>query len=154
MTTAPERHTVLPPEDAAPVEALNEVLHASDGPAQLTTADGVTVTLPEPVHRALLDVVDLMAQGKAITVEPHNTLLTTQEAADILNVSRPTLVRLLVEEDIPHEYRGKHRRVLLSDILEYKERARVRSRKVLAEMSREAYEAGDYDRTDVFIRTR
>ncbi|TCO64624.1 helix-turn-helix domain-containing protein [Actinocrispum wychmicini] len=156
MTIAPERHTVLPPdgEESAVVKALKDLLAASDAPPRLIGPDGTEITVPPAVHHVLVDVVNLLDRGLAVTVDSHNTLLTTQEAADILNVSRPTLVRLLTEDEIPHEYRGKHRRVLLADVLAYKERARVRRRKVLDEMLREAHESGDLDRTDVFIRTR
>jgi excisionase family DNA binding protein len=64
--------------------------------------------------------------------------LTTQEAADLLNVSRPTLVRLLTDGEIAYTMRGRHRRVLLRDILDYSERSRTERRSALDQMAADA----------------
>jgi excisionase family DNA binding protein len=66
-----------------------------------------------------------MAQGKAVTVAPHNLQLTTQEAADLLGISRPTLVRLLERGDIPLTKPNRHPRVQLIDVLAYQQRVPV-----------------------------
>jgi excisionase family DNA binding protein len=71
----------------------------------------------------LRDVVDL-SQGLAITIAPHQMILSTSEAADILGVSRPTLVRLLEAGEIPFLQPVRHRRVRLADLLAYHARAR------------------------------
>lgn len=66
-------------------------------PALLRGPDGATHSLPPEVYEALMVVVDALAEGKAVTVAPVNTTLTTQEAADLLGVSRPTFVKILDE---------------------------------------------------------
>jgi excisionase family DNA binding protein len=90
----------------------------------------------------------------AISIAPHNTMLTTQEAADLLNISRPTLVRLLSDGEIPYTMRGRHRRVLLRDALGYSERTRSERRRALDEMATDAEDDGVYDATAVPKRTR
>jgi len=92
-------------------------------------------------------VVDALAQGMAISIMPHNTLLTTQEAADLLSVSRPTLVRLLTDGEIPFSTRGRHRRILLRDLLDYTDRTSVERRAALDDMTAEAEEMNLYDVT-------
>jgi excisionase family DNA binding protein len=83
----------------------------------------------------------------AISIAPHNTMLTTQEAADLLNISRPTLVRLLTDGEIAYTMRGRHRRVLLRDILDYTERNRAERRNTLDQMAADAEDDGLYEAT-------
>nr|MDT0660988.1 helix-turn-helix domain-containing protein [Micromonospora sp. DSM 115978] len=90
----------------------------------------------------------------AISIAPHNTMLTTQEAADLLNISRPTLVRLLTDGEIPHTMRGRHRRVMLRDILDYRDRTRRERRQRLDQMAADAEEDGLYNATATPKRTR
>lgn len=74
-------------------------------------------------------------------------LLTTLEAANPLNISRPTLVRLLTDGEIPHTMRGRHRRILLGDVLDYRERTRRERRQALDAMAADAETAGPYEAT-------
>lgn len=78
---------------------------------------------------------------------PHTQRLTTQEAADFLGVSRPTLVKLLEEGKIPYEQPGRHRRVLFTNVLAYRDRLREERRVALDQMTRDASEDGLYSRT-------
>ncbi|PRY11388.1 helix-turn-helix domain-containing protein [Kineococcus rhizosphaerae] len=80
-----------------------------------------SVELPPELATALRETVQALAHGEAVTLTPHEALLTTQEAADVLGVSRPTLVRLLESGALPHTKPGVHRRVRLEDVLDYAE---------------------------------
>jgi excisionase family DNA binding protein len=153
MTAVLEPQTVLPPAKDAP--ELASLATALEGPtATLVGPDGAKTPLPDEVYQVLKNVVDAMTQGLAITVAPHNTQLTTQEAADLLGVSRPTLVRLLKDGEIPFELRGRHRRVMLADVIAYQQHARAQRRATLDEMTRTAAEDGTDDTADGFIETR
>ena len=78
--------------------------------------------LPGPVMQLLLDILSEMSKGNAINLMPIHAELSTQDAANILNVSRPYLVKLLESDEIPFHKVGSHRRVYAKDILEYKHR--------------------------------
>ncbi len=99
--------------------------YASNDRVQMTLRDSngesEDIVLPGHTLQILLDVLAEMAKGNAISLIPRHQELSTQEAADILNVSRPFLVSLLEKEEIPFRKVGTHRRVLLSDILQYKD---------------------------------
>ena len=142
-------HTVLPPERP---ERLGGVLAAlssrlQGGPA-LLGPDGERLDLPAEVFEILREVVEALSQGLAITIAPHQMILSTSEAADILGVSRPTLVRLLESGDIPFDQPSRHRRVRLADVLAYRERSRRHRAAVLDQMVADASDAGLYDLPD------
>ena len=100
--------------------------------------DGTEIVLPSSAFRALQRVVEAMSQGASIALAPHGKELTTKQAADLLHVSRPFLVRQLLGKEIPFERVGSHRRVRLEDVLAYRER-RVRARqKLLDDMTASA----------------
>jgi excisionase family DNA binding protein len=111
----------------------------------LVDREGRRVEIPAPVFEALRQVVTAMSHGQGVTIAPHNAMLTTQEAADFLGISRPTLVRLLTDGEIPFELRGRHRRVMLAHLLDYQDRSRTDRRAALDGMVREGEAAGLYD---------
>lgn len=151
--TAVLDHTVLPPTDEAALPFIVEML-ARNNCADLVGQDGSTITLPAEVYEALRDVVAAMAQGHAITIAPHNTVMTTQEAADLLNMSRPTLVRMLESGAIPFTQPGRHRRVELRDVLAYQQRLRETRRETLDTMTRESAADDSYTEVNGFVQTR
>ncbi|KJV28083.1 helix-turn-helix domain-containing protein [Luteibacter yeojuensis] len=100
------------------------------------------VELPTSALRLLVDILAELADGNAVKVVPVHAELTTQEAADLLNVSRPHLVKLLEEGVLPFHRTGKHRRVRFADLMKYKDARDNASEHAMAELSRQAQELG------------
>ncbi|MER7081391.1 DNA binding domain-containing protein, excisionase family [Saccharopolyspora kobensis] len=111
--------TVLPPAKADELLGLLRALDVQGNASALITRDGSRIDLPDELYDVLHDVVYALSRGLAITVAPRHTVLTTGEAAELLGVSRPTLVRLLESGEIPYEQPGRHRRIRLDDLLAY-----------------------------------
>jgi excisionase family DNA binding protein len=83
---------------------------------------------------------------RRVNITPENAEVSTMEAADVLNVSRPYFIKLLEEKAIPHRLVGKHRRVLIDDVMAYKEHIDAAREGVLAQLTAEAQKDGDYSR--------
>lgn len=101
-----------------------------------------TVKLPASAARMLIRILDEMAHGNAVTLIPVRAELTTQEAADLLNISRPSLIQLLDEGKIEFRRVGTHRRVGLKAVMEYKRRLEEQRRAALAELAAYDQELG------------
>jgi excisionase family DNA binding protein len=148
-------HTLLPPaDDHEKLVTLAAELAQDERRPALLSSGGVAITLPAEVAQALREVVAAMSEGRAITIAPRDTVLSTQAAAEMLGVSRPTLVRILESGELPYEQPARHRRVKLADLLEYGDRIRRRRRDVLGEMSKEAADDGAHDSITGFVATR
>lgn len=106
----------------------------SSSQARLVDPEGNERPIPDEIFRILEQVTNALAAGEGITVVPQGMLMTTQQAADFLGVSRPTLVRLLEAGDIPFEKPGRHRRVRLDDLLAYQSNFRSERRSALREL--------------------
>ncbi len=156
MANALRERTVLPPEDSSDLARFARRLANLEEPARarLVGPDGSQTDIPDELYGILRDVVTALSHGLAISIAPHNTMLTTQEAADLLNVSRPTLVRLLTDEEIPYTMRGRHRRVMLRDILDYRDRTRRERRLALNQIVADAEDDDLYEVTATPKRTR
>jgi len=100
------------------------------------------IELPTTALRLLADILGELADGNAVQIVPVHAELTTQEAADLLNVSRPHLVKLLEDGEIPFHRTGKHRRVRLADLMQYKEARMRASEATMAELTRLSQELG------------
>lgn len=109
---------------------------------KLVGANGEQMELPVAVYRILRTVVEQMSQGNAVAILPVHHELTTTQAAEALNVSRPFLVKLLDEEEIPFHYVGTHRRIRLDDLLAYKHRRDGARRETLRSLTRESQDMG------------
>ena len=149
MSSTLRERTVLPPENPADLVRFARGMADAEAPerAKLVGPDGSQLDIPAELYELLRDVVGALSQGMAVSIAPHNTMLTTQEAADLLNISRPTLVRLLTDGEIPHSLRGRHRRVLLRDILDYSESTRTERRRALDQMAVDAEDDDLYEIT-------
>lgn len=97
------------------------------------------------MFEVLSKVITAMRAGRAITVAPLAQRLTTQEAAGLLGVSRPTLIKLLEDGKIPFEQPGRHRRIRLDDLLIYRDQRRQERSKALDELVRQTEALGLYD---------
>lgn len=93
------------------------------------------IVLPDCVIEALSVVLTELSKGNAVSVVSHKKEITTQEAANILNVSRPFLVKLLENGDLPFRKVGAHRRVFLEDVLKYKNVDDEKRRKTLNQLT-------------------
>lgn len=123
--------------------------HISEGVRHLkiVEADGSeeTAAIPAAAYRLFIDILTQMSQGNAVTIIPIHAELTTQEAADLINVSRPFLIKQLEEGIIPYYKVGKHRRIRFTDLMEYKTNIDAARSKVLDELVEESQKLGFYD---------
>jgi len=134
MTSATVSQETYLPETGDEVAAVHDFMRAHElrgrgrpEPRYLLIGSelGEQVELPVAVYRVLRQVVEAMQHNMAVTVSPQARTLTTQQAADTLGVSRPTVIKLLDEQKIPYERVATHRRILLRDLLAYRERRRA-----------------------------
>ncbi len=150
-----EHHLAVPDETTArqageAVEVVSQFLRQHPGVNSASVslaAEGVDTKLEIPGHalRLLVDILAQIANGNAVTVAPIQAELTTQQAADILNVSRPYLVKILEEGRIPYRRVGNRRRVPLVDLVEYKNQDDAKRQAIADELTEEAQKLGlDY----------
>jgi excisionase family DNA binding protein len=105
-------------------------------------ADGTEVAIPEIVFRLLKAILAELGQGHAVVLSLVDQEVSTQKAADLLNVSRPYLIKLLESGRIPFRKVGTHRRVRLAELLEYKARMDAEAERAYAELVQQAQELG------------
>ncbi len=146
-------HTVFPPgsADVAQLQHLADLLD-SETELSLVTADGESLKLTKQLRNVLANASRVLSKGQAL--EPRHPVLSTQEAADVLGVSRPTLVKLLETGKIDFTKPGRHRRVQLKDVQNYQQRVRQRRREELQAMTDEAAEDDAYRHINGFTETR
>lgn len=138
-----------PREQQPKVGELSRLLHAAHrkrkGPkCKLVGPGGESMEIPESVFYVLERIVDVLAKGDAVTVVPVGKELTTQQAGNLLNVSRQYLVRLLDQGKIPFHRTGKHRRLRIEDVLAYRDERDRERKAALDELARQTEELGGY----------
>jgi len=111
-----------------------------DTPRARVSLDGYELILPRHALALLRDLLAEMAQGNAVTIVPTHAELTTQEAANLLNVSRPHLVKLLETGEIRFTVIGTHRRVLFQDVIDYKQAKLEKSSAAMDELIKQSQE--------------
>ena len=137
--------TAVPSEEDARLAAESSrvlALRRPDHALRVQLEDGRVLTLPVAAARLLEHLLTEMAHGNAVTLIPVHAELTTQEAADYLNVSRPYLVRLLEDNAIRFHKVGTHRRVRFQDLNAYKDQMDAKREKAMSELMAEAQELG------------
>lgn len=107
--------------------------------------DGQNIKMPSVVAVALLEMIKNLNQGNSITLIPMDKELTTQQAADILNVSRPYFIKLLENGELPFKKVGTHRKICMRDLIEYKEKRDNTRREKIQELSELSQDLGLYD---------
>ena len=148
MSTAPLRVPLLP--DADDVMVANTALQQLKGvlasdqrdPVTLPVDDGGSLVVPREAAELLARILAHMAAGEGVTVIPSHAELTTQQAAEILNVSRPYLIKLLECEAIEYRKVGKHRRIPLKALLAFKREDDQKRRRAADELSSLTQEMG------------
>jgi excisionase family DNA binding protein len=145
-TAAPERVLHAEPEEqeqlAAVVDLLEHLEYDGAPKTRLLGPAGEGIELPASAFEALRAVAGAMAQGLTITLIPQGEELTTQQAADLLQVSRPHFVKLLEDGVIPHHKVGTHRRVRIDDVLRYRAERAEQRRAALARLTDLSEEIG------------
>ena len=138
--------SVLPQEkEQESIAQLAQILSRESVQPKLVTSNGEEILLPESVCNILRQAVQAITSDQAVSIVRYNRELTTQQAANILNVSRPFLVKLLDEGAIPYIKVGSHRRIQLKDLIIYKEQRKVQRRQLLKQLIEMTEEAGLYE---------
>ena len=127
------------PSDKSAANQLRQIL-AAQGPSAKLEVIGedrkpAEVALTPALSALLMELLRHIGSGDAVTLVPVNQMLTTQQAADILNVSRPFLIALLEKGEIPYTHVGRHRRIQASDLFAYKELRDGRRHEALDELA-------------------
>jgi len=133
----------IKPQDAAHLRDLGRILQR--GPAELVGPQGEHAALPPPLCALLKDIVKNLEAGNSLVLLPEAKQLTTQQAGELLGMSRPYLIRLLDAGEMPYSLVGKHRRIALRDVLAYSKRRADGRNSALNQMARDAYQAGLYE---------
>lgn len=137
--------SVRPQDLEAFVRALEGMTSQVGQTPRLVGPDGIGIELPADIHALLVSIVEILKAGNGVSVIPMHAELTTVEAAAILNVSRPFLIKQLDAGVLPHHMVGTHRRLRLVDVLAHRDRVDAETRDALAEMTAEAEGLGLYD---------
>lgn len=131
-------------EETERAKNFSRILAREFAPAESVTIqrdDGEeSIEIPRHVFNVLMRVLAVMSEGKAFSLIPMDKELTTQQAADILNVSRPYLNKILDLGDIAHRKVGRNRRIKFSDLMEYKKSQEQKSKAALQELAKQAQE--------------
>jgi excisionase family DNA binding protein len=145
MPTASLDPVSLPQAQEEQVHELHELLQR-EGRARLVGKGGEpAMELPDAIYELLMKILPFMQQGKAISIVPVTQDLTTQQAAELLGISRPFFVKLLGAGKLPFHLVGTHRRIYLKDLLTYKQQRDRDRHASIEKMAEAADQSGRYD---------
>lgn len=150
MTTAVlEREPVSAPDTEQPALSRIDILleREAEGTAFLVDPTGESIELPKTLYQILRQVVHHLTHEEAVSIVPVGKELTTQQAADLLNVSRPYLIQLLEHDEIPYRRVGTHRRIQFGDLMAYKHQRDQERRSGLRQLTRMSQQLGLYEYT-------
>jgi excisionase family DNA binding protein len=146
MTTATLDPVSLPVSQEEQVRALHGLLQEAGEALLIGKSGKPAMKLPDAVYDLLLQILSVMEEGKAISIVPVTQDLTTQQAAELLGVSRPFFVKVLEKGHLPYHLTGTHRRVYLKDLLAYKQHRDQEWHAAIERMADEADKSGLYDK--------
>ncbi len=138
-------HVPIAESEKRELSKITEVSNSDSYVPKLVGPDGSFIVLPRAVFQVLKLVVYHMLRDRVILLVPRHKELTTQEAAEILGVSRPFLVKLLEQKKMPFVKVGTHRRVKLSDLMSYKEQRETEQERALDEITQMSQDLGLYE---------
>jgi excisionase family DNA binding protein len=138
---------VAPERERRALERIGEALRPKKSRgARLRGPRGEEMIIPQSLYAVLVQAVKQLMSGRAISIVPVTAELTTQQAADMLNVSRPFVVKLLEQGAIRFHKAGTHRRVYLKDLLAYKRKRDEEAQRALGRLVDGAQDLGIYDK--------
>lgn len=137
MASIPDMCVIAPPPTTEAARELGQLFKENDSPITVLKAgaEAKQLEVPKSLYEPLCQLLEAMASGKVVYMIPEDYLMTTQQAAEFLNVSRPYLVKLLDQNEIPCVKVGSHRRIHAQDVLEYKRKRDAERFKGLAELA-------------------
>ena len=136
---------ISPQLEAQSIKELERILSVKGSQAKLVGANGEEISIPDSVYQVLHQAVHAMASGKVVSVAIQDRELTTQQAGDFLKVSRPHLIKLLEQGEIPYIMVGTHRRVRFEDLVKYKKQRDSKRREGLKQFTQFLEDEGFYD---------
>ena len=143
MTEVLERPDTAVPsqeETALATESSRVLSKIRDGELKVRLDDGQELTIPRSATRLLVHILTEMSHGNAVTIIPVHAEMTTQEAADFLNISRPYLINLLERDEMAYRKVGTHRRIKFQVLQEYKKKTEDGAKAAREELAAQAQE--------------
>jgi len=145
QSTTPPRRLAPPVQEISAIKDLDRALNLEPARAKLVGANGQEILLPEFMYQLLRDLAHALATGHSVSIMRSDHLLTTQEAAEELNVSRGFISKLLKSNTIPHVLVGSHRRIRFEDLMQYKKVRDANRREGLKRLTQMSEELGLYE---------
>lgn len=130
----------LPNADSRIADASRALAKSASEELRVQLDDGSSMALPKMVKELLLTILTELSDGNMVNIVPVHAELSTQEAANLLNVSRPYLVKLLEDKKLPFHKTGSHRRVKYTDLRKYMNQQEVERQRTMEALAREAQE--------------